>query len=164
MVGAHLVGANDLVRYIGNVGVEHAVVVLVGDLLRDGHHVGVPLAAVGVASVASVHDLSVGNALGLLVLAAEGNVLVGRVGVVLLLDNSRRGLGRLRSGGAGRNGNGGGGGGGMDGDGEVFFSLVELHVALLVGGAVKVGVARRHGRGAEDAGKDEDVGELHLVG
>lgn len=164
VVGTHLVAANNLVGHVGNVGVVHAVVVLVGDALGDGHQVGVPLAAVSVASVASVHDLSVGDALGVLVLAAEGNVLVvGRR--VVPGRSSRRGLGRLGNGGAGGNGDGGGGGsGGRDGDGEVLFGLVELEVALLVGGAVEVGVARRHGRGAEDAGKDEEAGDLHLVG
>lgn len=163
VVGAHLVGADDLVGNIGNVGVEHAVVVLVGDLPGNGHHVGVPLAAVGITSVASVHDLGVGDALVLLVLAAEGDVLVGGVGLVLVLGSSLRGLGRLGSGGAGRNGDGRSGGS-RKGEREVLLGLVELNGALVVGSAVKVGVARRHGRSAEDAGKDEDVGELHLVG
>lgn len=165
VVGTHLVGANNLVGDVGNVGVDHAVVVLVGDTLGDGHQVGVPLAAVGVAGVASVHDLGVGDTLGVLVLAAEGDVLVGMSRVILRLgDSRRRALGGLRSDGTGRNGDRGRGGGGLDGKSEVLLSLVELDLAGLVSGAVEVGVARRHGRSAEDAGKDEKVGELHVVG
>jgi len=161
MIGAHLVGTDNLVGLVSDVLVERHVVVHVDNVKVDEHHVGVPFAAVVVTQVAGVHNLLVRNALALVVSAER--LVLGLALVAGSLSRRRSGSGgnrglrlgllRLR---------------GRLGDRNWLVDVLEEllrgggGVALLVVVTVKVSVARRVGRRAENAGKEKKMRQLHV--